>query len=1025
MRVLPLYFFVFFPALLIAGNSPFFRHLRISDGLPQQSVTVALRDRHGVMWLGTRDGLCRWDGHRIKVFTPGPEAGSLKSGLIVSMCTDSAGRLLVLTSTQGLSVYDEHTRAFMPFPLQKPDASLRYFRVHKSAAGAVYVTTSRGLYKLIFPGVLAAEFDAAMLAKLADHTLTQLAEDRQGCLWLASAKGVSRYNPATRELVNARNNVRRWNCFDTLSCSALAVSGNSVWWANYSGHIRAYDLVSGSLQVYDSWLSKKRAFNVVTGFAFGDGEMWMSMSLGGLIHHKGDREQPYIYTHIKEEEWTLAADECESLMLDAYGFLWVYTAAGLSYSQTRAQLFHIFRLDADADAGQITSVVMRDDSTLLLALGNGEFRLWYIYENRFAPMPVPEVLRRQRGYVWRMHRDRRNFIWISAGDYLCCHNPRTASWQLWPMRDTREGGFGGNPATAFLDYRNELLIATYSRKIWHYDYTRNTFSPYTYTQQAPLDHMIMDLAEDRQGNLWISTNGEGLQHYTAGGMQRFTSDPADTSTLPFQVANAVLPHMGTQVWVGCYSGGAAVYDVKEKKWTRIHTLNSPLPNNQVNSLLADKENNVWLFTSNGMARWDVSKKKLRSFTSENGLPFSFFDNYTQQLLPDGRIVACSGIHLLVFNPAETNREQQLPPPVLTDIDFRRMEKMHIVFAGKELISLKPPHHSFTAFFSARTYGNMKDIAYRCKLIGFDQQWQETESYVSYKNLPAGTYSLHVMYRNANGQWSADAELFSFRILPPFYETWWFRAGVLVLLAALIWLVAALRIRQIKRREEEKTTLEKQWAELEMKALRAQMNPHFIFNSMNSVNSYILNNDPQAASEYIARFAKLIRLILDNSNSALVTLNQEKELLENYLLAESMRFDQPFQWRIYIAPEIDPFTVKLPSMLLQPYVENAIWHGLQHRANGGGKLNISFFMQGQSMVCCIEDNGIGRAAAAAIQQKRPQAHRSHGLHINSARLEMISRRMGKPAGAVITDLTDDNGIASGTRVEITLPVETDE
>ena len=221
----------------------------------------------------------------------------------------------------------------------------------------------------------------------------------------------------------------------------------------------------------------------------------------------------------------------------------------------------------------------------------------------------------------------------------------------------------------------------------------------------------------------------------------------------------------------------------------------------------------------------------------------------------------------------------------------------------------------------------------------------------------------------------------------------------------------------------KSRYEKKLANVEMTALLAQMNPHFLFNSLNSIDSYIIRNESKKASEYLNNFARLMRLILQNSRSNYISLKDELETLELYLQMEGLRFKDKFEYEIHVDEDIDTTSTMIPPMLIQPYVENAIWHGLMHKNNGAiGKVEILINKKENRLLCVVQDNGIGRQKAQEIKaQKSTNRKRSMGMQITQDRIEMINKLYDTNTSMKITDLQDNEGNAEGTRVELVIPV----
>ena len=245
---------------------------------------------------------------------------------------------------------------------------------------------------------------------------------------------------------------------------------------------------------------------------------------------------------------------------------------------------------------------------------------------------------------------------------------------------------------------------------------------------------------------------------------------------------------------------------------------------------------------------------------------------------------------------------------------------------------------------------------------------------------------------------------------------------------LIVLAILSRLRYKRKRDKEQLTsdFKKQLAQAETKALRAQMNPHFIFNSLNSINSFVMDQKHEIASEYLIKFSKLIRLILDNSRSETISIEKELETLKLYVLLEAARFDNRFNCIYHIAEDIDTSSIMIPPMLLQPFVENAIWHGLMQK-EGEGTITIGIAVNSeqstmnsdQFLKISITDDGIGREKAAELKSKSA-THKSHGLKVTSQRIEMMNRLNSSGAQVNIVDLKDEQGRAMGTRVELIIP-----
>jgi LytS/YehU family sensor histidine kinase len=222
-----------------------------------------------------------------------------------------------------------------------------------------------------------------------------------------------------------------------------------------------------------------------------------------------------------------------------------------------------------------------------------------------------------------------------------------------------------------------------------------------------------------------------------------------------------------------------------------------------------------------------------------------------------------------------------------------------------------------------------------------------------------------------------------------------------------------KLKELKS-ENKHIELQKQSAELEMQALRAQMNPHFIFNCLSSINRFILKNEGKTASNYLTRFSRLMRMVLMNSQKSLISLDDELQMLEIYLEMERLRFKDSFDYAITFLNVVESDNIFIPPLLLQPFCENAIWHGLMNK-EGQGRLDIELSMEDNILNCVIRDNGVGREKAEELKSKTAEKEKSMGLKITTERLALLNKEKGIHTYYDIEDLKDENGNATGTKV----------
>jgi LytS/YehU family sensor histidine kinase len=260
----------------------------------------------------------------------------------------------------------------------------------------------------------------------------------------------------------------------------------------------------------------------------------------------------------------------------------------------------------------------------------------------------------------------------------------------------------------------------------------------------------------------------------------------------------------------------------------------------------------------------------------------------------------------------------------------------------------------------------------------------------------------------------------FEVTTPWWQTPWFYAFALSTVIALTWFFVSLRIRQIRKRQMERIRLIERMIESEHVALRAQLNPHFIFNCLSSIQQYIFTRDISSGNKYISSFSRLIRSTLQNSTKAFILLKDEVAYLSGYLALEKLLFEEKMDYHIEVTPELLEGPYLIPPMLIQPFVENSIRHGLRPKMEGKGHIHLSFRKAGDRLEIVVLDNGIGRAQAAKYKPHEHIEYQSKGMSLTADRIRTMNARYKEPVTIDIVDLQDEESKPAGTRVIMEFP-----
>jgi sensor histidine kinase YesM/ligand-binding sensor domain-containing protein len=486
------------------------------------------------------------------------------------------------------------------------------------------------------------------------------------------------------------------------------------------------------------------------------------------------------------------------------------------------------------------------------------------------------------------------------------------------------------------------------------------------------------------------------------------------------------------IWVGTYGNGLLRYS--NGKVTAI-TIEQGLSNNYVTSTFFDsKQHCIWVGTSYGLSKVSLThsgkisaiKNYLNEPEREN---YGCVQNAICQL-PSGNILVSVGEEIIEFNDFGNEfrgivKSHKLPV-YFASIRVNKKEYTSKMGNFSQHQSLKASEKNVEFTFNALDFHSPQTLKYSWKLKGYDNKWTtfSERNYASYTNLPHGSYSFLVKVKNQTGEFSSAVPV-TFTIAKPFYFEWWFLLLAIAIPILLIGLILKRSISKIKKREAEKTANFNKLAEAELKTLRAQMNPHFMFNTLNAVQELVLNGNDELSRIYFADFAKMMRMILHNSTEKFISLEKEIEFLELYLKFEKIRFQDKFKVIFTLDPALETFNIRIPGMIIQPIIENAINHGLLHRKEGGILEIILQEIQengNNKLVCCVKDNGIGLKNTSTLNSNKEEGHRSISSLITKERIELLNMIYGAGKYALTINEIEDSGSYKGTKVELKIEIE---
>ena len=972
----------------------------VAEGLAQNQVYSIVQDNEGYLWFATTGGLSRFDGREFVNYS---QREGLFRNHVDYLFKDDQGRIW-MAMKGGVSLYDGE--GFKSFPF-KPELSTRKVTsIEQDHEGRMWFGTKGGGLVVMHPDGKLEYLNTDQ--NLSHNDVRTLYTDRQGLVWIGTRGGVNvvqdsgifvlpeeSFNGLSVSHITGDKDDNLW--ISTFANGVFRVTGEGV------DHITGEDglITNGAREAHIAR----------------DGHVWLAC-LDGISELDG---QAVARTYGLGDGLPFVDLKCA--YQDNEGNMWFGTnGQGVIKFSGRA-FINYTRSDGLEDDRVMT--MTEDDSG----------RIWF---GTYAAGPIIfngkgfrslENDLPQFGTVWSSLTDRNGTIWLGTTHMgLLRYDRETRDLVSYGARDTL-GALSDPKVTAIYESANGTIwVGTRSGIARFVD---GQFRNYG-VERGFEGTNVRVIEEDEAGNLWCGAEN-GL--YIFNPISEHTEERTISNTIEETKVFCIERDHNGKFWLGTDNG----LFHQEGDGFKYLPLGEDTRTNFINFLLAD-EDALWVGTNYGIYQlFEVPERSdlvIRSFTNHEGirnlecnLNAAFRDSKGYYWFGTaGGVVRLD--KSMLPKVAEMNAQVTIRSLALffEETDWKPFGALDERTGLPKNLVLSHSKNTLTFDFILFNYTNPEGVLYKYMLEGYDEDWSPpgSDATATYRKLPPGDYAFKVMARASNGLWTAPT-VFRFTINPPFWSTWWFFAlcliGVACLAGAmLIWRRAVSK----RKRETEELKFRNKLLALEHQSLNASLNRHFIFNALNSIQYYINRQDRISANKYLSSFAKLIRKNLDSSSSGnnYVTLAEEMERIDLYLSLEHMRFRNKFEYEILYESEVDMEAVMVPAMLLQPFIENSIWHGILPMEEPG-KITIRLGRATNGDIRFeIEDNGIGIDQSLRRKAESGQGHDSKGMKITSGRIDLlktITRKNISLKGPF--QLHDNEGNSIGTKVEITIPVNT--
>ncbi|MFA6483417.1 MAG: two-component regulator propeller domain-containing protein [Bacteroidales bacterium] len=969
------------------SQTPSYYHYTSSDGLASSTVFSILQDRNGFIWYATLNGLSKFDG---KHFTTFRTADGLNSNSITSLAEGNNGELFIGNYENGINVLKNGKIENYCRTINEKTFATSFLLLAPQDDGTQNLYTYRvwGTVNVIHEKGRSDQPDFSWITY--PHLLVKLDRLGNDKIIALTTSGLYQFkdNSFTKLVITGLPD-------NDLYC--LTHSNKETYWVGGKGMI--FKIKNGNvISRYKINLNPDN--NDVTAiFADQHDNVWFSiMNRGFYLITNGSDKVADIGVKMDLQN-TLVNNYLE----DSEGNIWVSTFGKGVYCLNNLYL-QTFEEKDGLSSNNVYAIAREKTGKLLIGTFNG---LNILENGRFDQVRINSG-KTLTEYIYNIKNS--NDVFYVCGTFgtseminLSYHGIKIDLFSTSSFCKTSRGLY------LFGSGVNFISVHKYIHKI------NNPFFQYFIFGDSTNINRINAIYEDTEKNIWVGT-GLGLckipnmNDYSGSAAWKksfFPTEPVLNSKI-----NSIFQVDKSTIWFASEKGIAS-YNLNNDSVINYETING-YDLSSSTSIVSDSQNRIWIGTMHGLFVFNALSVKYLS--RQTGLPsdevLSLCFDEEKNLLYIGTSNGISFLDINLF-------EGYVPPSLEVKISsFKAGDSTYLAF---DHLVFAPKQNHVHIDFVALSYSSPGSVKYRYRLNG---EWEETGyDFLDLVSLRSGKYELDIMAKSQNTDWGKPSHLL-FEVKPFFIETVWFKLGgiLLMLLISISFVIWRLKISHKKIRKE--LELNARINELKHQALSAMMNPHFIFNSLNSVQYLINSKRNEEANDYIAIMAKLVRKNLDTAGQGMILLSEEITRLNLYLELEKLRLQDGFSYDIITGANVDPSNVMIPNMIIQPFVENTLWHGIVDSGKKG-ELTISFSLEdididsviSRSLIIKVTDNGIGINQA---RKSKKEDHISKGIQIIEERLRLLSAKMNIPQPILFEDLSSRNDHSQGTEVIISLP-----
>lgn len=929
-----------------------------TNGLSDNTIRALLQDSRGFIWIGTTDGLYRYDGYQFKVFKRVKnDTNAIAGNYINRLAEDKDGNIWIGFRRDGVSCYSPSKNVFKNYPAKKIYATNEPAPI----VTMLYVDNNNDVWVgLNYYGIvklekqqgsgpqfnIVADTDTVYTKEFRRiyNTAFAMHQEKANIYWLATYNGLYRFNSLTKQMTAVREKILKKNDFHDALYNSMVADSAGLWMGSWASGLVHYNIKTNtwSNHKFAKPIKNVASTNIIQELqAKNNNELWLASPDKGLGVFNKITSSFYFFNEDSLYRSRVMGITGSALLQDKQNSVWVTVDRQLVKLQLNERRF-VFEpvkvVNSDNGENYTVPSVLTDRTNQYLFIGTALADGLHVVNKHTGAIKIFtfKVNDKEENAleVVAMLQDKKGVIWVLTRDYIYQFDLHQQKLVLMPQPEQYTQGSGSNVYTSICENADgNIWFGSSKNGVFCYDVERKTYNHFhgSIQEDFSLNSKINSLAVDGKGRVWACSSN-GLFGYFDPERKFIQLDEfaRETSSLTDKRIYKLYADLHGDIWA-CTDAGLYFYTTGKLKpeWKKLYTSDDGLPGDVVYAVAEDNEGVLWCITSSSLCRINTRSAAIEIFNKLDGVNTNY-ELTGFYKMADGNMCLFSRGGYYRMQPASFKEKNVTPPLVITSFKIDDKEQSYSYNDSIGITYTIPSGANVFSFeFAALDFSRPDKQQYAYMLEGYDKKWVMAgqRRYVSYSNLPGGNYTFMVKATNNTADWNTKILSVPLFVQTPFYKNKWFFLAVVIIITLALYFTYRYKLnkqQQILQLETKAQLLGKEKTLAMYETLKQHLNPHFLFNSLTSLNS-LIRYDQNKAVDFLDGLSKIYRYILKSRDAETVTLKEELQFVQHFINLQKTRFSDGLLVDVHVDEEL--YTNKIVPVTLQNLIENAIKHNI--------------------------------------------------------------------------------------------------